>query len=70
MVETRTIDDDRGRRCSCCDRDIYRHTKTWWIARHGEYCSKECATVGAAELEELLKTLEMTNEKREGESYE
>jgi hypothetical protein len=70
VVETRTIDDDQGRRCSCCDRDIYRHTKTWWIARHGEYCSQACACVGAAELELLLNTLEMNNEERGGELYE
>jgi hypothetical protein len=68
MVETRTIDDDRGRRCSCCDRDIYRHTKTWWIARHGEYCSRECAEVGARELETILRNIEkMTN--HEGDTH-
>lgn len=70
MVETRTIDDDRGRRCSCCDRDIYRHTKTWWIARHGEYCSKGCAEVGAAELEEILRKLETNNQQTEEGRYE
>lgn len=58
MVQIQTRDEDHGRRCSCCNRDIYRQTRTWWIARHGEYCSRECAAVGAAELEELLRTLE------------
>jgi len=58
MVEVRTLEEDQGRRCSCCGRDLYRHSKTWWIARHGEYCSRDCASVGAAELEAILRKLD------------
>lgn len=55
MVETKTIESDKGKRCDHCGRDLYVCTQTWWLARHGEYCSKGCGEAGAGELERAIR---------------
>jgi len=56
MIETRTIDEDRGLRCAQCGRDLYRGCVTWWLTRHGEYCSTRCAEEGAQELHTIINS--------------
>lgn len=57
MVETRTIPKDAGKRCDQCGKRLDARP-SWFIARHGEYCSKACGEVGASELEAVLSKLE------------
>lgn len=58
MVETTTINEDAGKRCHHCGKDIHRHTTTWFIAQHGDYCSRACGEAGASELEAMIRQLE------------
>jgi len=63
MVETKTIDEDAGKRCDECGKDIYRTCRTHWLARHGEYCSVKCATAGELDLARAIAKIESSFEK-------
>lgn len=58
MIETRRQESDRGKRCDYCGAQLYSRAPTWWIASHGEYCSKACGEKGASDLERTISKLE------------
>lgn len=57
MVETKTIPKDAGKRCDQCGKRLDSQ-RSWFIARHGEYCSKACGEAGASELEIIISQIE------------